>query len=453
MTTGRLRELALRVAVVVGLLAVLLYVGRGLAGDPELPLLVAGLILFLGLVVADPALVPLVALPFLLVTARLSVAGVDLAVSDAMLAVALAPSLLVLLAGASRPMRQVMWLGALYQFATVFTLVRNPYQANLVEWFHAGVLVLGAVAVGWALGRRGHGGRSLRILALSTLALALITLAQAVFQYDAGNFGPVEMSWPYQVQKNAIGTIFALTGVVLYVRPAWMGWSRAWSLAGFWTVVAALLTTQSRQAIIALAVAVSLLVMRRTTTRRRSKGILLALIPALVGVSVMVQDQIQSGNEFNSFFQRLTWFEDSMDIWGTDPWFGVGLRWWYTDRFPQAFQPPNSLMDTMTSAGIIGLVAFIALLVGTWLVARRLDPAYGVLAELVLVTRIVQSQFDLFWVAVQVSLPFLILGLCLGAAARHEAAQEEKAKVRTQVEQARHPALRARPARTAGAAG
>ncbi|GAA6527717.1 O-antigen ligase family protein [Intrasporangium sp. DVR] len=453
MTAQRAKDLAIRVALVLALLGVLLFVGRGLAVDPQVPLLLAGIILFLGLVVADPALVPLLALPFLLMTARLSIGGVDLAVSDAMLVVALVPSLLVLMAGASGPMRRVMWLGILYQVATLFTVVRNPYQANLVEWFHAGVLVVGAVVIGWALGWRGHGGRALRILAITTLVLAVITLVQAAVQYDSGNFGPVEMAWPYQVQKNAIGTIFALVGVVLYVRPPWMGWTRGWALLGFWTVVAALMTTQSRQAIIALAVSVSVLVMRRTTTRRRSKGILLAFIPALIGVSVMVQDQIRSGNEFNSFFQRLTWFEDSIAIWATDPWFGVGLRWWYTDRFPQAFQPPNALIDTMTSAGVIGLLAFAVLLGGTWLIARRLDPVYGTLAELVLLTRVIQSQFDLFWVAVQVSLPFLVLGLCLGAAARHEDDEEQQVRLRAQVARVQQPALEAGPTPAAGAAG
>lgn len=31
--------------------------------------------------------------------------------------------------------------------------------------------------------------------------------------------------------------------------------------------------------------------------------------------------------------------------------------------------------------------------------------------------RIVQAQFDLFWVAAQVSVPFFIVGICLGAQA------------------------------------
>ena len=35
-----------------------------------------------------------------------------------------------------------------------------------------------------------------------------------------------------------------------------------------------------------------------------------------------------------------------------------------------------------------------------------------------MLSRFVQSQFDLFWTAVQVSVPFVIAGICLGAAAR-----------------------------------
>ena len=443
---GRTLPLITRAALIAGLLGLLFLMGRELASDPMLPLLVAGVILFIGLVAADPTLVPIVCLPFLILTARVGAGGVDLTVADALLAVALVPSLLVLLGGASPAMRQVMWLGLLYQVATLFTVIRHPYTANVVEWFHAGLLVLGAVVVGWALGRRGHAVLALNILVATSLLLALITFVHAASQYAGGDFGPVEMSWPYQVQKNAIGTIFALMAVVLYVRPPWTGWRRGWALLGFWTLVADLLTTQSRQAIIALAVAVSVLVMRRTTTHRRSKGILLAIIPALAGVSVMVQDQVKSGNEFNSFFQRVTWFEDSMAIWQTDPWFGVGLRWWYTDRFPEAFQPPNALMDTATAAGVVGLAAFVVLLVGTWLVARRIDPAYGLLAELVLLARIVQSEFDLFWVSVQVSLPFLILGLCLGAAAHAEAAAAVRQEVLDKLERAVHPSGLGTPA-------
>jgi hypothetical protein len=42
---------------------------------------------------------------------------------------------------------------------------------------------------------------------------------------------------------------------------------------------------------------------------------------------------------------------------------------------------------------------------------------------MVVLSRIVQGQLDLFWVAVQTSIPFLIVGICLGAQGREIAEQ------------------------------
>ena len=55
-----------------GLLGLLLVMGRELASDPVLPLLVAGVILFIGLVAADLTLVPMLCLPLLILIARVS---------------------------------------------------------------------------------------------------------------------------------------------------------------------------------------------------------------------------------------------------------------------------------------------------------------------------------------------------------------------------------------------
>lgn len=132
----------------------------------------------------------------------------------------------------------------------------------------------------------------------------------------------------------------------------------------------------------------------------------------------MVQDQLQSGNRFNSTLQRLDWFNESIQVWLTDPWLGVGLRWWYTSRFDAQFQPPNAELEVLTSAGVVGLVAFLAMFAGSMVVLRRLDPVYGLMPLMVLVCRLAQAQFDLFWVAVSGSLPWLITGIALGVHAR-----------------------------------
>jgi uncharacterized membrane protein len=182
--------------------------------------------------------------------------------------------------------------------------------------------------------------------------------------------------------------------------------------------------TQSRQALVALAVTLLLVVLRTDPDRRRSKIIILAVAPAAAVVAITVKTQVQSDNAFNSTLQRVTWFRDSYDIWVQNPLFGAGLRWWYTDRFPVSFQPPNAEAEVLTTAGVVGLVGFLVLMIGALVVTGRLDPRYGTLALAVLVNRLIQGQFDLFWASVGASLPFLVIGLCLGAHALSPPADE-----------------------------
>ena len=185
-------------------------------------------------------------------------------------------------------------------------------------------------------------------------------------------------------------------------------------------MIGAMLFTQSRQAVIGLVGAVFVLVLRSNTDRKRSKLTLLLLVPLLAVVTNLVQDQSKSDNQFNSRLPAVDLVPGLAAVWSTDPWFGVGLRWWYTDRFPLQFQPPNAEIEVLTSAGVVGLLGFVVLMVVSLRVAWKLDPVYGSLAVAVLVNRLVQAQFDLYWAAVQGSLPFVVLGLCLGVRAHAE---------------------------------
>jgi len=144
-------------------------------------------------------------------------------------------------------------------------------------------------------------------------------------------------------------------------------------------------------------------------------------VPALVLVATLVRDQVQSGNQFNSVFQRLTWFTDTLEVWAQSPWVGQGLRFWTTGRTSVAFQPPNAELEVLASAGLIGLAAFLLLMIGTLRQLWRLAPAYGTVAFALVLSRLVQSQLDLFWISVQVSVPFALAGAAIGALARSEA--------------------------------
>ena len=422
----------LRVLGVLLVLGLVLGVGRLVPQEPLVAAAVAVGVLMFGLTLADPTIIPLLAVPALLVVVRIRAGGSDLSASDLALFVAFWPAVALGQRPYSPALRSLLWLAVAYQAATVFTVVANPYTANVVEWFHAALLVGGALVVGWALGRAGRGPVALSLLMAGIGVIALSTIVQGVGELGSG-FTPVYPRFPFEMHKNFAGCILGFGAVIAYVHPPWMRWSRSLARTAFVLCCVALLFTQSRQAIIGLAVALAVVVLRTDDTRRRSKLVVLGGVGAVAFVTTLVRDQVDSGNQFNSIFQRINWFQDSTTVWLTDPVFGAGLRWWYTNRFPVRFQPPNVEMEVLTTAGVVGLVAFVVLMVGGLVVLWRVTPLYGTLAFTMVLSRFMQAQFDLFWVAAQVSIPFLVAGLCLGQLV-HDTGGESEGAVSRELE-------------------
>ncbi|GAA2168283.1 hypothetical protein GCM10009826_47220 [Humibacillus xanthopallidus] len=409
------RDRALQAALVAGGVVLALVVARLSVTTPEAAVVISAAVLAMGVTALQPGLIPLICLPLLLVVLRVGGGGVDLSLSDFVLAAATIPALFMARRPFAPGLRAVLWASAFYQFTTLMAVVNNPYAANAVEWAHAWMMVAGGLLVGWAVGANGYGRLGVRLLIFTIGALAAITVFEGLMQVAKGDFSPVYPSIPFPMHKNFAGTLCGLGAAMVYARPRWAGLSKPVSVVLMTLMMTAVLFTQSRQAVVGLVGAIFVLVLRSNTDRKRSKLLLLLLAPILVGITNLVQDQLKSDNQFNSALQRLSWFQDSLTVWSTDPWFGVGLRWWYTDRFPFQFQPPNAEIEVLTSAGVLGLVGFVVLMVVALRVSWRLDPVYGSLAVAVLVSRLVQGQFDLYWAAVQSSLPFVVLGLCLGA--------------------------------------
>jgi len=242
---------------------------------------------------------------------------------------------------------------------------------------------------------------------------------EAILQYSVGNFGPAAPSWPIPMHKNFVGTVFAFAAIITYLNPDWVGWTRGWSRLAFWLLTTGVVVSQSRQALVGLMAAVVIAIIRGGGRSRRSRALLLLLlIPAGWLVVTMVVEQVESQNQHNSVFQRLDWFREVYHYWREAPIFGHGLRYWYNPG-ELGYQPPQGELEVLASAGVVGLVAFIVMCIGTLLVLWHVDPRFGTLAVAVVLCRLVQAQFDLFWVAAQVSIPFVIAGICLGAMA-HE---------------------------------
>ncbi|GAA4720011.1 hypothetical protein GCM10023216_05940 [Isoptericola chiayiensis] len=425
---------ALLICVVAASLAL---IGLLVVVAPALAVVAAVLLMLVGVTVYEPVALPVLAMPLFVIVERVGAGGVDLSLSDFAFfgafwfAVFLGPRPF------SPAMRNMLWLSAVYQAATLFTVLVNPYLANTVEWFHAWLLVGGALVVGWAVGRSGHAALGLTLLVGACLVIAGLTLVFGALQFSQGNTGPVYLHWPFGMHKNFIGTLLASAAAIVYARPPWMNWPLWVSYASFGALTLAVAATQARQAYIGLAVAVVIILFRRHQKVRHTPWILAPVVVACVAVLTLVQEQVAEGNSFNSTYQRLTWFEQAIEVWQHQPVVGVGLRWWTTGEF-YSFQPPNAELEVLSSTGIVGLVAFLVLQFGGLMVLWRVRPDYGTVAFAILASRLVQGQLDLFWVAVSVSVPYVIAGVCLGAAARADA---EERSVEAAPPEARHAPL------------
>ncbi|MGH1561902.1 O-antigen ligase family protein [Mumia sp. DW29H23] len=398
-------------ALVAGVVGVLVVDNRPYA------ILVAVTVLALGAAAIDLGIVCAIAVPASLVMLRV---GGFLSVADVVLAGATVVAMVLMSAREAQPMQPLVWLAVLYQAMLVPTLILNPYTANYVEWVHEAVLIIGSLMVGWVVGRRGAARLALNIyqLVCCGIGIAAVVAAFAIFA-RTGEFGAVYL--PY-MHKNFIGNALAFSFVIAYARPVWIGWSRSTAVTMMAISAAGIAASQARQAIIATVIGAAVVNLRpRVQSGTRSRLIWFAAIPAVVFVVNAVNAQLQSGNEWNSANQRIIWFRQSIDIWQESPIFGVGLRWWYTDRFNANFQPPNAEFEMLTSGGVVGLLGFLVLFLGATWVLARMDPIYGTVALAVVITRFTQGQFDLYWVAGQSSFLWIVAGIAYGVQARDKA--------------------------------
>ncbi|WP_404443980.1 hypothetical protein LG315_10930 [Microbacterium marinum] len=158
------------------LLAVYLLLAQGVGNADLTAAALAVLVIGATLTGSVPMTIPLLAMPALFVVQRVGIGGTDLSASDVLLAAAFGTALLLGRRPYSAPMRRLLWLNLIYQFASLFTVIVNPYPQNTVEWFHAWLLVSGALVVGWALGRAGYAHAAFTLI----LAMACVVAAGTI---------------------------------------------------------------------------------------------------------------------------------------------------------------------------------------------------------------------------------------------------------------------------------
>ncbi|WP_166980287.1 O-antigen ligase family protein [Paramicrobacterium fandaimingii] len=401
---GRVAAVSIPAALVAAVIGVLA------TQDPMWALIAAGVVLACGIVVYDPMVIVSLAVPATLVLVR--VGGV-LSVSDLVLAAATAVAIVMIRPRGLSSMQSLLWAGAAYSAASIPTLILNVYSENAIEWAHELVLVLGSIIVGFAIGRTGRTGFAIGSYIAGCLVISVWAVGKFIVLF-AMTGEAMEIYLP-QLHKNTIGGMVSAAIVIVYARPPWLRLNPVPYWSTLTVLAAGLAVSQSRQGMIAAVAGLILISLRRRPeTGRRPKLIWIAAIPVLVFALSMLETQLESDNQFNSAYQRLTWYQDSIDIWLSSPIFGVGLRWWYTSRFGDGFQPPNAELEVLTSVGVVGLLAFIALFAVALVALWRLDPAYGTVGAAVVLTRLTQSQLDLYWVAGQASLLWIIAGVAYG---------------------------------------
>lgn len=377
-------------------------------------------VLAIGLAGTNIALVPLMAFPAVLLPMRTG----PLSLTDLVLIAGTLPAFLLYRRSEAKDLQQFIWLGITYQALLIPTLILNPYLANLVEWGHELIMVIGGLLVGWVVGRYGLASPALKLYLLGCVFIGLWAFVVGVIMLATEHtFGPVYLP---QLHKNFIGNTLAFGFIIAFMRPDWLHWSKRFA---YWTMVAmamGIAASGSRQAIVSVAVTILIMSLRgRQGGGGRGRVLLLALIPGMWFVFNSLSDQLEQydqGDRFNSASQRIVWFMQSLDIWRQSPVFGVGLRWWYQpERFGVAFQPPNAIFEMLSSTGVVGTVGFFVLCLGGLWAALTLNPRYGNLAAAILLARFVQGQLDLYWLAGLSALPWMIAGLVLGVEALERA--------------------------------
>ncbi|WP_084040032.1 O-antigen ligase [Demequina sp. NBRC 110053] len=414
---GRARDRAWAntIAVAAGAVAIAASLAVLAVDHSSLVLPIAVGLLLIGVASVDMTLVPIVAFPATLATLRV---GGFVSLSDVVLGAATVIALFMLQRRGAMVMQPLILAGVAYLALMIPTLVWRPYSENLVEWAHELVLVLGSMAVGFVVGRNGRASAALGAYVLACCVVGVIAVLTTVNWFIAT--GALAPAYVGDLHKNTVGGMLASALIIAYARPPWLGWSRGRVGLAMAVLAAGIAASQSRQGMIAALVGMLIIATRPYVGgMRRPKLIWLVALAVAVLVAINVSSQLSSGNPFNSATERVRWYEEGLAVWRESPIVGNGLRWWYTPEFAGHIQPPNAELEVLTSGGVVGLVGFLAMFaIASWALLR-LPAAYGTLGLAVVAGRFTQGQFDLYWVAGQAALLWLVAALCYGVYAKH----------------------------------
>ena len=311
-------------------------------------------------------------------------------------------------------------LGLLLATDTV-AVVAHPTKTGAQEVVHRLILVGGGILVGSWLADRGKLAVALRLLVVVSVAFSLVAIADRLATGQA--------AYPLGYHKNFAGPAFATAAIMLLAAPDALHLAvRSRVRWGCFTVLlAGLLSTSSRGAILGFALAVTVWILRPGTGHRRVNPIVGVLLVAGLGYSGVssvqrqLSDQASGRVAIDSLTQRQMVETATRDLWRTSPLTGVGVRFFATASF-SGYQPPNNMFDeALAETGLVGTAGLAIFVVGGLCLTYGLRTPLGQAANMAVLAAVFHGQVDIFWTNGQ-ALNWLVVGAAVGVSstpARH----------------------------------
>ena len=414
---GRPDPAAMAVAVAVVIAATAL----GLLAVVNLTFALAGLGLVIAmlLVAVRPVLIAVAAVGCIIIPQRL--AGGAISYSDAVLAAAAVLSLLPLIGSLERGRltRAMQALGLYLTLLLPSVLINHSMRANL-EWLHRLVLVGGAIAVGAWLVRERRVVPAMRGLLVLATALALLAVKTSI----QTGFQP---AYPLGFHKNFIGAMFGPLVVCLVAAPELFRLRPLVRWPALVIMSLGLLASQSRGAMLAVALGILIYALRRTpanggTAKNHTWAMRLFAI-ALAGVIgylafTLISNQLadKESENTNSIGVRYRVEARTREVWHTSPVVGVGLKYFNTGLWgPDAQASNNAINNELAESGVIGAAGWIGLHASLVVLLLRRRTVLATAALAVLSGRILHGQLDIYWSAGVASLTMLLVGIALAS--------------------------------------
>ncbi len=405
-------------------------VGAAVAGSEKVGLALGAFVLVLGIFVADPVLLAVIVLPGSLLVQRVGGSSTNLSAADLLVFLGGMVSLLHVHWKDAGFLKQFLQGIVWYQAVLLLVVLDSPNRYDILEWFHRLSYVGGSVLVGWVVAAEGRARQSFRLYLAGSAVLAVFTMVHAVTMH----FQPAQ--WGVY-QKNTIGSILWVAILIAQINPSWSAIAKAEARLVKYLCVGGLLASQSRQSLILLVLAIGAAVMLNPEVRRRSRLILLGGVPLAVILYESFSFAARHNPQFNSVSIRFGQIGAAIHVWHLSPILGEGMRFYNLPQFVSVTAPPNVFVDNLASTGIVGSLAFLYLVYITMRTLFRLPASIGTLGVVVLLGHYIGGLFDTFWIGASTIAPFVVAGICLGAAdsarARHEAVASEPTSVDTVV--------------------